>query len=458
MYIDENIKNILCKVRDNAIEKGITASISCHHENSHLMRIGNNSVSLSTSEELTRLDIEVTNGRKQGTHTQMGDIVSVEEIEKALKIAVDKAEIAKEKDYQPLLSVIEKEFDQKEQYDVELEQLDPAFKAEGYKAIFDSVGNQYNYSGSWSSGSSENYLVMTSNKKELSNSVTDQLFNIVLKHPENKWELSESQSGWKKSDFSAKDTIEKFKNLVAVYENNAGYHVDPGEYTVMFGPLAIAELIQSATWTGFSGRSYEEKQGWTSKNKIGDTVLGKNITIIDDPEDENTFQSAFDYSGKTRKLFPIVENGVLAGLMYDSTAAAKFKKDKTGHDVGATGIVLKTGEGSADYLEAIKEYDKVLFIPALHYINLPNTSKGIFTGSSRFNALLIEKGKVISPILSSRVTDSFQSVFGNVKIISEKAVSVNLSDTYGRRSPVAMSVPSYIVSEGVKITDCAVSF
>ncbi|HQB82248.1 MAG TPA: metallopeptidase TldD-related protein, partial [Candidatus Rifleibacterium sp.] len=108
--------------------------------------------------------------------------------------------------------------------------------------------------------------------------------------------------------------------------------------------------------------------------------------------------------------------------------------------------------------EAVKGIGKVLYIPALHYLNIPNASKGIFTGSSRFNAVLIENGKVVGPIFSSRITDTFQSVFGKIVKISQEAESVNLSNTYGRRSPVAFAVPSYIVSEKVKITDCAESF
>jgi predicted Zn-dependent protease len=91
-------------------------------------------------------------------------------------------------------------------------------------------------------------------------------------------------------------------------------------------------------------------------------------------------------------------------------------------------------------------------------MNIPSRSKGIFTGSSRFNAVLVEDGKIVSPIFSSRVTDSFQNVLGNVKVISSVSESVNGSNTYGRRTPVAMNVPSYIVSEGVKITDSADSF
>jgi hypothetical protein len=49
-------------------------------------------------------------------------------------------------------------------------------------------------------------------------------------------------------------------------------------------------------------------------------------------------------------------------------------------------------------------------------------------------------------------------MLGNVSIISSASESVNGSNTYGRRSPTAMSVPTYIVAEGVKITDCAESF
>ena len=146
--LEQNIKDILCKVRDAAADKGVTATLSLHREKSHLMRIGNNSVSLNTSEQMTRLDIGVTNGRKEGTHTQMGDISSVEYVQEALDIAIKKAEVAKDKDYQPLSDVVEENISQTEQYDESLEHLDPAFKLEGYQKIFNAVGNDYNFSGS----------------------------------------------------------------------------------------------------------------------------------------------------------------------------------------------------------------------------------------------------------------------------------------------------------------------
>lgn len=454
----EKIKDILRAVRSEAEKKKVNATISYHREKSHLMRIGNNSVSLNTSEDLTRLDFKVQIGRKQGTHTQLGEIVSAEYALKALTIAIEKTKHSIEFDFDPIPDKIEAVFCQKEQYDKKLEELDPSFKQQAYSKIISSVGNQYNFSGSWSSGSTEQFVMTTKSKHEAYHLVTDQNFSIVLKHPEKKWEMISTQTGWKKSDFKVSKTINEFKKLLTVYEKNKGFKVKPGKYTVILGPAAIAEVLEMALWTGFAGRSYEEKRGWTAKNKIGDKVLGSNISIIDDPENKDTFMAEFDFSGKKRKRFVLCDKGKLKGIMYDSQTAAMYKKKPTGHNTGNFSIALATGKGDSDVLKAVKDLGTVLYIPALHYINLPNPSKGIFTGSSRFNAVLVKNGKIISPIFSSRITDTFQAVFGNVKIISGESVSLNLSNTYGRRSPVAASVPSYIVTEKIKITDCADSF
>ncbi len=449
---------MICAVRSRAAASGITATFILHSEKSHLMRIGNNSVSLNTSEALTRLDIEVINGRRTGIHTQMGDVVSEEYVEKALQIAVSKAEVASEKAYQPIPDKVEKAISEDSQYDKALETVDPAFKADAYQRIFNEVGPQYNFSGSWSSGSVEFFMTSTANDLCVHHLGTDQAFNIVLKHPEKKWELRQGATGWRLSDFKVEKIIKSFKDLLPVYEKQAGTQIEPGEYTVALGSDAVAEVLEMACWTGFFGRSYEEKQGWTAKYVKGDKVLGDNVTIVDEPANDLTYRFGFDFSGKTRQTWPIVEKGKLQNLMYDSSTCAKYGRPLTGHTGGSLSVTMQTGKDSHDLLEAVKGMGKVLYIPALHYLNIPNASKGIFTGSSRFNAVLIENGKVVGPIFSSRITDTFQSVFGKIVKISNEAESVNLSNTYGRRSPVAFAVPSYIVSEKVKITDCAESF
>lgn len=456
--IDEKTRKLLRTARDNAEAAGLTASFGLHFEKSQLMRIGNNSVSLNTSEHLTRLDIEVINGRRQGSHTHLGAIENGSTILAALNIAVDKAKVSKPLNFDPIPDLVEETVEESEQYDPALAELDPVFKADAYAQIFEELGEGYNFSGSWSSGVMEKFIVTTGTSNEGYHKGTDQQFTIVLKDPVNKWELSHAQTGWKLDDFSVSASIDEFKKLLSVYSGNDGFKVQPGDYTVVFGAEAVAEIVGMALWTGLSGRGWEEKRAWTADAVIGDMILGENITILDDPLNALTFNFGFDSAGIRRKKFTLVEKGVFRNLMYDASTAAKYGKKPTGHNLGSPSICMECGSGATNFLEAVNEKGRVLYIPALHYVNLPSIAKGIFTGSSRFSALLIEGGKVVSPIFSTRVTDSFENILGNVSVISSRAESVNGSNTYGRRTPRASTVPSYIVAENVRITDSADSF
>lgn len=456
--LDRTTRDAVVSVRNEAEAAGLQATLTVHHEKSHLMRIGNNSVSLNTLEDLTRLDILVTNGRRQATHTHMGTIDGPGTVRKALDIAVAKSKVASPKTYDPIPDRVEETIEEDSQLDPSLADLDPGRKADGYREIMHRLGDAYNFSGAWSSGLTELFVVTTGSPHTAFHRGTDQLFSVVLKHPAKKWELNHTQTGWRTADFRPDATVEALGRLLPVYENHGGFRVEPGDYTVLFGADAVSEIIGMAAWTGLIGRSWEEKQSWTSGQTVGDPVLGANITLSDDPDDPLTFMFGFDGAGRRRRRFPLIEKGILRGLMYDSSTAARYGRKPTGHDLNSPGMVLSTGSGPDCPLEAAKGLGRVLWIPALHYMNIPSRSKGIFTGSSRFNAVLVEDGEVVSPIFSSRITDSFGNVLSNVKILSSRAESVNGSNTYGRRAPVAMSVPSYIVSGGVKITDCAESF
>jgi len=448
--LDEKTRDAILQVRDEAAEKGISAFFTLHREKSHLIRIGNNSVSLNTSVDLTRLDIEVLDGQREGSYSVMGDIRGPESVRTALETAVEKASVATPKDYQPMERQVEEHIEELLQYDPELEELDPGVKADVYRKIIETVGSDMNYSGSWSSGSTEILLACTANGNLAWRNGTDQQFTCVLKHPERKWELASYQTGWQAGDVKAENTMENFKFLLPVYEK-------PGEYTVLFGSQAVADILGMALGTGLGGRGYEEKMNWTEGKSIGDMIFSDKVTVVDDPSDNSTFRFGFDNSGMSRGLFPLVEQGKMMNLFYDMASAAKYRRQPTPHN-GSASIVMKPGHGPECPLEAVRGMGRVLFIPALHYTHIPNRSKGIFTGSSRFSAVLVEDGKITSPIFSSRITDTFQNVLGNVAALCPWNASVNGSNTYDRRMPEAMSVPGYMVSTGVKITDCADSF
>lgn len=456
--LEQETRELLLSARDRAAASGVRATFVLHREKSHLMRIGNNSVSLNTSEELTRLDIRVIDGRREGTHTSLGHLTGREYVDEALAIAAAKAKVAVPKDYEPIQECVEENIDEADQDDPALAGLDPSVKSGIYAEVIDALGKSYNFSGSWSSGRTEIYLVSTCNSNEAFHSGTDQRFKVVLKHPEKKWELQNEQTGWKAGDVKADEAISEIGSLLPVYEGTAGVRNEPGLYTLLLGPAAVAELMLYALWTGAQGRMYEEKIGWTAGMKIGDRVFSENISVLDDPGDDLTFRFGFDMAGRRRRPFPVIDGGNLAGLMYDLGTAAKYGRAQTGHTLESTSMSIAAGNGPENPMDAIKGLGKVLVIPALHYMNLPNMSKGIITGSSRFCATIAMDGVVTAPIFSTRLTDSFRNIFGDVAAVSPRRVSVNLSSTYGRRSPVAAGVPSYMVCRNVRMTDCADSF
>jgi predicted Zn-dependent protease len=456
--LDDKTRSAINAVRDEAAAQGIVATFALHREKSHLMRLGNSSVSLSTSEELTRLDILATHGRAQASHTALGMIEGPDTVRHALGMAVAKARAAAPKDYQPIPDTVTAPVEESPQYDQALAELEPAAKAEGYRSVISALAGAYNFSGAWSSGVAERYVVTTANRNEAWHLGTDQLFTCVLKHPEKRWELRAVETGWRVGDVRIQRAVEQLAELLPVYERQAGFRVEPGAYTVLLGAEALAEVIGLALWSGLGGRGWEEKMGWTAKSQIGDPILGSNVTVFDDPANEQTFMHGFDDSGQRRSLYELIRGGALAGLMYDPQSAAKYGRQPTGHNLESLSIVMEAGHGPEDPLEAVADRSGVLYIPALHYTHIPNRSQGVFTGSSRFSAVLVDGGQVVAPIFSSRITDSFANVLGNVRALARHNVSVNGSSTYGRRAPVASSVPAYAVIEGVRITDSAEAF
>ena len=447
------------EVRDYAVSKGINASFHLHIENSHLMRLGNSSVSLNTSEHLYRLQIEVLDGKKIGNHTQMGMINSSEDVRKALEVAIENAKYSYESDYQPFLKGPKENIEKSNQYDETLDNLDSDYKVKFFKKIIEGSGSQYNYSGSWSSGSVEMFMISTANKFEAWHLGTDQKILVVLQHPTKRWEIKKELSSWRLKDCNSDEIIAHFNSLLPIYENNEGYKLEPGEYTVAFGPGAISEFLFAFTEIGFNGQAYEDKQSWLCHNKNGDKIANESVTLTDDPDSDLVFGLAFDDAGTKRSRFPLIEKGLFRGVMYSIQNAAKYNKSLTGHSLTyINNVVLEAGNDNPNILEAVKDLGKVIYIPDIHYVGIPSPTKGILTGSSRYNAVFIENGKIIAPLYSRRITERIGKIFNNIIRISSELTSYNLSNTYERRSPFALGMPSYIVAKDVMITDSADSF
>ncbi len=458
--LEERFRAFLLEARDYARKSGFNAEFSLHREHSSLIRLGNSAIALSTSEILTRLDVSVQLGRRVGSYTLTADITSLTQLKETLKQAEEICRNALEKDYEPIFGSVEEPVDDTTGYDPQLETISSTAKAELCAKVIKSLKpkGSYDFSGSWSTGATEIYYITTANDNEAYRKMTDGRLVLVLKEQNRKWEISVERTQKRANEFTADEILPEFELLLSIYENNPGYKTEIGNQRVLFGPQAIAQLTMLCLWGGFFGRAYEEGRAFTTKNKFGDKLFSELISVTDDPTNPNVFQMPFDFNGKRRRPFVLVDKGIFVNLCYDSKTAAKYKKTPTGHDLNNWDVVFATGTGPADLNVALQLTENGLYIPHLHYIHMPDPTRGIFTGSSRFNALLIKDGRFVAPIFSSRITDSIPNLFNNVVAVASQAVSQNESSTYERRAPEAMSVPRWLLCNNVRISDVADSF
>ncbi|MBM3322060.1 hypothetical protein FJY69_01035 [candidate division WOR-3 bacterium] len=458
--LEPRIRELLLACRARARQSGINAEFSLHREKSGLIRLGNSSVALSTFEGLTRLDIQVHQGRRVGDYSLCADITTAAQLDDALARATEACKAALEKDYQPFFGSVEQPIDDSTGFDPTLEDLSPETKAGLCAEVVRSLlpRGKYDFSGSWSTGSTEVYYITTANDNEAYRRLTDGRFVMVLKEQEKKWELSVERTQKQAGTFTAAEVIAAFESLLPVYEKNQPFKTPVGRQKVLFGTQAVAELLSLTIWGGFIGRQWEEKRAFTGSLALGDRVFPEAISIHDDPADPNVFSMPFDFKGKRRTRFTVVEKGIFKGLLYDSATAAKYGKQPTGHDLGSSDLGLAPGTAPAGIAAGCRLAGDAIYIPHLHYIHMPDPTKGQFTGSSRFNAQRIEGGSFSAPLLSSRVTDEIPTVLGNVIAISSRTVPFNVSGTYGRRTPEAFSVPEYVLCDSVRISDVAGSF
>ena len=223
--LEKRIRDLLLDARANARKQKLDAEFNFHRERSSLIRLGNSSVALSTFEELSPLDVVVQPGRKSGAYSLTSDITAADQLAEALAIAANNCKAALDKDYDPIFGVVEEAVDDSTGVDPALEGLSPVAKTELCKQVVDAIKpmGKYDFSGSWSSGSTEMYYISTANDNEAYRRLTDGRFTMVLKEQEKKWELQVERTQKKANELTADDVIAEFKDILPVYEKNPGY-------------------------------------------------------------------------------------------------------------------------------------------------------------------------------------------------------------------------------------------
>jgi PmbA protein len=219
-------------------------------------------------------------------------------------------------------------------------------------------------------------------------------------------------------------------------------------YDVILEPAATSEWLDFLAYTGFNGLSYHENESFLC-GKLGEQVMGRNVTIWDDGNDPRGYVLPFDFEGTPKSKIFFIENGIGRNVAYDGLLAAKENKQSTGHALGAgqrhmgalpLNLYMEGGEHSVDYMIASSE-QPTIYVTRFHYTNIADRKNVVLTGMTKDGTFLVEGGEIITPVVNLRYLQGVVEAFRGIEMLSDPSL-VHDPEGYGALIPTSNVVPA----------------
>jgi PmbA protein len=210
--------------------------------------------------------------------------------------------------------------------------------------------------------------------------------------------------------------------------------IPAGKYTVILEPAAVLDIVGFMFWD-YSGMAILDQRSFLT-GRIGTTLFGDNITIVDDAAHPLQSGSPFDGEGVTRRTVPLVENGIIKRVAYARATAERMKKSEYRETVGpieATGhgfpLPNEMGEmplnivfvpaGDPQTIEKmIASTERGILVTRLWYIREVEPFEKVLTGMTRDGTFLVENGRLRGGVRNFRFNESLIHMLSNVEAMS----------------------------------------
>ena len=211
--------------------------------------------------------------------------------------------------------------------------------------------------------------------------------------------------------------------------------VEPGKWTVILEPTAVANLVQLMVGAmdarqADEGRSFFSKQG--GGNKLGEKIVDARVSIVSDPSSAEAPIGTFNGQGLPNRRMAWVENGTVANLVYSRYWAQRQGKQPTGF---ADGFSMAGGSSSVE--EMIRSTERGLLVTRFWYIRPVDPRTILYTGLTRDGTFLIENGSITSAVKNLRWNESPVFMLNNVEMLGP-AVRVSANESGDTDSAVVV--------------------
>jgi len=176
-------------------------------------------------------------------------------------------------------------------------------------------------------------------------------------------------------------------------------NVEPGDYTVVFEPQAVADLLEFFFW-GLDARGADE--GRTAlAGKMGERVGSDKVTISTVIDSPILPAAPSGSAGLASMPMTWIARGILQRLRHDRYWASQ--KD-TKPDATFFPVFMDGEDRSVDDLVA--QCERGLLVKRLWYIRFVDVKEMLLTGMTRDGLFEIEKGEVVGPVKNLRFNES----------------------------------------------------
>ena len=202
----------------------------------------------------------------------------------------------------------------------------------------------------------------------------------------------------------------------------------PGRYPVILEPAAVLDLLGFLFWD-FGGLAVLDQRSCLT-GRVGAELFGHNINVMDDAYHPLQSGAPFDGEGVPRQRVPLIENGVVRGLVYARPTAARMQREKpelgaqpTGHgfplpnEYGEAPMNIVMAGGDTDLDAMIAGLSRGILVTRLWYIREVDPYRKILTGMTRDGTFLIENGRLAKGVRNFRFNQSVIEMLRQVQAL-----------------------------------------
>lgn len=231
----------------------------------------------------------------------------------------------------------------------------------------------------------------------------------------------------------------------------------PGRYRAAFSPAAMAELLETLAWSGFSAR--DRRHGTSSlvllagagEPEPGQQTMHAGVTLAEATADSGAPLFTTDGFVKPPRV-TLIERGRSADLLTSARTAQEYGLAANGADDYEAPDALRLEPGTLPTADLLSALDTGLYVSNLWYLNYSDRNACRITGMTRFACFWVENGRLVAPLAVMRFDDSMIRMLGSGLVgLTDSAEPIPDAGTYGGRQLGSVTTPAAII-DGFTLT------